>query len=152
MAKLSLVLIAVILTGMAGQTMAATIDTPRQIAEANMAKWNDAFRQGRVDDIVALYTDNAMLLAPNGKVSKSPAEIRAFWQALIENKADEFHFNVVDARNDKGDTIVTKTVLSTKHPLAQQRQAMRFNYDGELLSVFKRQKDGSWKTEVQRWN
>lgn len=152
MAKLSFRLIAIILAGAASQAMAASTDTPREVAEAAIAKWNDAFLHGRVEEIVALYTENAMLLAPNGQVSKSPAEIRAFWQALIARKAGEYSFNVVDARNDKSDTIVTKAVLSTRPMSARPSQALRYSYDGELFNVFKRQKDGSWKTEVQRWN
>lgn len=152
MAKLRMGLIGIIFTGMASQALAAAADSPRQVAEATMAKWNEAFQHGRVEEIVALYTDNAMLLAPNGQVSKNPAEIRAFWQALLERKAGEYRFNVVEARDDKGDTIVTKAVLSNKQTLARPTQTMRYNYDGELFNVFKRQKDGSWKTEVQRWN
>lgn len=150
MAKKNFGLIGIILIGMAGQTMAA--ETPREVAEATMAKWNEAFQHGRVEEIVALYTDDAMLLAPNGQVSKDPAEIRAFWQALIARKAGEYSFNVVEARNDKGDTIVSKAVLSTRQALAHTNQTVRYNYDRELFNVFKRQKDGSWKTEVQRWN
>lgn len=152
MAKLRMGLIGIIFTGMAGQALAANTDSPRQVAEATIAKWNEAFQHGRVEEIVALYTDNAMLLAPNGQVSKNPAEIRAFWQALLERRAGEYRFNVVDARNDKGDTIVTKAVLSNNQKLARTAQTMHYHYDGELFNVFKRQKDGSWKTEVQRWN
>lgn len=152
MTKLSSSLISIILAGVTCQPLAATADTPRQVAEAAMAKWNDAVQHGRVEEIVALYTDNAMLLAPDGQVSKSPEEIRAFWQAMIARKAGEYRFNVVEARDDKGDTIVTKAVLFNRLIPANTMQTMRGNHADELFNVFKRQKDGSWKTEVQRWN
>jgi ketosteroid isomerase-like protein len=142
-------LIAIVLTSLASQ--GASAETPREVAEATINKWNEAFRQGRVDEIIALYTDNAMLLAPNGQVSKDPAEIRAFWQALIQRKAGEYSFNVVEARNDKGDTIVSRAILSSI-PARASNQPASYHYDKELFNVFKRQKDGSWKTEVQRWN
>lgn len=152
MKNTALGLVGILLTGIAGQTWAAPVATPREVAEVTIAKWNEAFHRGRVDEIVNLYTDNAMLLAPNGQVSKNPAEIRAFWQALIDRKGGEYHFNIVDARNDKDDTIITKAVFSTRQTLARTSQTLRYNYDGELFNVIKRQKDGSWKTEVQRWN
>lgn len=152
MTKLSIGLIGILLTGIAGQTWAAPVATPREVAEVTIAKWNEAFHRGRVDDIVSLYADNAMLLAPNGQVSKNPAEIRAFWQALIGRMGGEYQINIVDARTDKDGTIITKAVFSTRQTLTRTSQTLRYNYDGELFNVIKRQADGSWKTEVQRWN
>lgn len=133
----------------------AVAETPREVAESAVAKWNEALQYGRVDDIVALYADNAMLLAPDGRVSHSAAEIRAFWRALMarDTKAGDYTLDVVDARSDKDGTIVAKTVLTQKQTLASSsRHTLRYTYDGPLYNVLKRQRDGSWRTSVQRWN
>lgn len=62
----------------------AHADEARQIAESAAARWNAAFAKGGLEEIVSLYTDNAMLVQPNGQISRSPGEIRAFWQPLLQ--------------------------------------------------------------------
>lgn len=152
MSKRSLWFVLFLITG-AGSAFAA--DDARQIAESNIAKWNEAFAKGKLDDILSLYTDNAMLVQPNGAVSRSRSEIRAFWQTMIEKKAGVLTVDIVDARGEQDDTIVTKTTLSDVKTLQdpqQVTQLMKYSYDGVLYSVLKRQNDGSWKAQVQRWS
>ena len=131
---------------------AFSADDPWQIAQASVAKWNEAFATGKVDDIVSLYSDHAMMVQPNGSVSKSSGEIRAFWQTLIDNKGGTFAFDIVEVRSEKEDTIITTTKFTDVKTLNTQRQVMKYNYDGLLYSVLKRQSDGSWKAEAQRWS
>jgi uncharacterized protein (TIGR02246 family) len=121
----------------------------RQIAESSIAKWNAAFAEGKVDEILSLYADNAMLVQPNGSVSKSVGEIRAFWQTLIQKGV--YAMDVVDVRSEKDDTIVATTKLCDIKTLEDPSQVMKYRYDGVLYSVLKRQADGSWKAQVQQW-
>jgi uncharacterized protein (TIGR02246 family) len=130
----------------------ATADDARQVAEANIAKWNAAFADGKVDDIVSLYAGNAMLVQPDGAVSKSPDQIRAFWQSLIANQGGVLSINIQDAKSDNNDTIITKATLSDLQRLQNTQHVMKYNYEGVLYSVLKRQSDGSWKAQVQQWS
>jgi len=126
-------------------------DDMQQIAESRAAEWNAAFAKGKVDDILSLYTDNAMLLQPNGSVSKSTGEIRAFWQMLIQKGV--YAMDIVHVRSDDDDTIVTTATLSDVKTLQNQgQQILKYRYNGVLYSVFKRQPDGSWKAKVQQWS
>lgn len=126
-------------------------DSTQQIAESNVARWNEAFAHGRVDDILSLYTDNAMLVQPNGSVSKNMSEIRAFWQTLIEKRGGVLAIDVIEVKGEQEDTIVTTTRISEVKSLPAAAQVMKYQFDGVLYSVLKRQRDGSWKAQVQQW-
>jgi ketosteroid isomerase-like protein len=54
----------------ASPSWAESYGAARQIAERSAAQWNAAFARGALEDILALYSDNAMLLQPNGAVSR----------------------------------------------------------------------------------
>lgn len=133
-------------------TAQAGVDDAWQVAEANIAQWNQAFANGRVDDIVSLYAADAMLVQPDGVVSKNTGQIRAFWQALIDNKGGIINIGIQDAKSEKDGTITTKTTLSDIRTLRNTQQVMKYDYDGVLYSVLKRQGDGSWKAIVQQWS
>jgi uncharacterized protein (TIGR02246 family) len=142
-------LLALVTTAGASQSQAE--DSARQIAESAAAQWNKAFAHGKVEEILALYTDNAILMQPNGKVSKGAGQIRAFWQNLIAQ--GEFAMDVVDVRGSGEDIIVTTAKLADVKTLpSPEPQVMKYRFGGVLQSVLKRQPDGTWKSQVQRWN
>jgi uncharacterized protein (TIGR02246 family) len=130
----------------------AGADEARQVAEASIAQWNSAFAKRKVDDIVSLYAANAMLVRPDGSVSRSPEQIRAFWQSLIAQNNGVFSVGIQDVRGENSDTVITQTILSDVKRLQNTRQVMKYNYEGVLYSVLKRQSDGSWKAQVQQWS
>jgi uncharacterized protein (TIGR02246 family) len=148
--KRSLGLLLALVTS-AGASQSQAEDSPRQIAESAAAQWNAAFAKGKVEEILALYTDNAILLQPNGKVSRGTGQIRAFWRNLIEQ--GEFAMEVVDVRNSGEGIIVATAKLSDIKVLpSPEPQVMKYRFGGVLQSVLRRQPDGSWKSQVQRWN
>jgi ketosteroid isomerase-like protein len=134
----------------AGAAPSQAADSVRQIAESTAAQWNAAFAKGKVDAILSLYTDNAMLLQPNGLVSRKPSEIRAFWQALIQQ--GDYAMDIVDVRGEQDGTIVATAELSGVKTLSGQPQVMKYRYGGVVYSVLTRQPDGSWKAKVQKWS
>jgi ketosteroid isomerase-like protein len=132
-----------------GSGLAHAADPARQIAETSAAQWNAAFAQGKVDAIVSLYTDNALLLRPDGAVARGVGEIRAFWQNVIQQ--GDYAMNIVDASSEDG-TIVATAELSGVKVEANHQPASKYRYGGVLYSVLQRQPDGSWKAKVQKWN
>ena len=123
----------------------------RRIAERSAAQWNAAFAQGGLEDILALYANNAMLLRPDGSVSRGPGEIREFWAKLI--RQGDFAMDVIEASHEHAGTIVATVRFSDMKTLPNARtETMRYSYGGVITSVLRRQSDGSWKAEVQRWN
>ncbi len=130
----------------------AAVEDAQRVAEANSAQWNAALAKGKVDDIVSLYSANAMLVQPDGEVSKNPDQIRAFWQNLIKKNAGVFIIDVQEAKGETDGSIITRATLSDVKTLQNTQHVMKYNFDGVLYSVLKRQSDGSWKAQVQRWS
>lgn len=147
--KTSLGLLLILVTTM-GQAFADTPESARQIAESATAEWNAAFAKGRVDDILTLYSNDAMLLQPDGAVSRGASQIRDFWQKMIQQ--GEYAMDVIDVRREQGGAIVATVRLSDVKTLTSAHQTVKYNYDGVVYSVLKQQADGRWKAEVQRWN
>lgn len=135
----------------AGAASAGTDDSTRQVAETTAAQWNAAFSKGQVDAILNLYAENALLVQPNGSVARGIGEIRAFWQTLIQQ--GDYTMAIVDVRGEQDGSIVATAKLSDRKTLSSpQQQIMKYHYGGLVYSVLKRQADGSWKAQVQRWN
>ncbi len=130
----------------------AVADDAQRVAEANTAQWNAAFAKGKVEDIVSLYSSNAMLVQPDGAVSKNPEQIRAFWQNLIKKNAGVLSIDVQEAKGETDGTIITRATLSDVKTLQNTQHVMKYNFDGVVYSVLKRQNDGTWKAQVQRWS
>lgn len=120
-------------------------DAPRSISDA-VAKWNQVLQQGNLDALMHLYAKDAMVLLPNGKAVKDPNEIRRFWQQVLANKGGQFRMNVDDIIYSRDDTVVSTLRWTAKEG------ALQYAYDGVIYNVFKKQADGTWKSEVQRWN
>lgn len=126
-------------------------DAGRPIAEEDVVHWNSAIAQGSLDGIAALFTADAMLIQPNGKVIRDSGRIRDFWKSLLEAQQGQPHFALVRARRENDDTVVTRAVLSDSITLGKQ-DVMNYRYQGVVNNVLKRQADGGWKVQVQRWN
>ncbi|MGY6215983.1 YybH family protein [Methylolobus aquaticus] len=125
-------------------------ETAHSVAEMSAARWNTALAHRQLDEILALYTGDAMLLRPDGEVSRNPAQIRAFWQSLMQS--GEFAVDVVGAHSEKEDTIVVTTTFSEIKRIGTSTPGIRYQYDGVLYNVLQRQPDGSWKARIQRWS
>ena len=121
------------------------------VAENAAGQLNDALQKGRVDDIVSLYTDNAMIIQPDGSFSKERGEIRAFWQNMLDKKSGVMAIDVIEAKDDQEGTIVTTAHISDSKSLSTSPGTMKYSYDGVVYSVLRRQADGSWKAQVQQW-
>lgn len=148
--KRSLGLILALVTT-AGAAAAGADDSVRQIAETTAAQWNAAFSRGQVDEILNLYAANALLVQPNGAVARGAGEIRAFWQTLI--RQGDYAMVIVDVRGEQDGSIVATARLSDNKTLeSPKQQVVKYNYGGVVYNVLKRQADGSWKAQVQRWN
>jgi uncharacterized protein (TIGR02246 family) len=121
------------------------------VAENAAGLWNKALKAGSIDDILALYADNAMIIQPDGSFSKERNEIRAFWQNIMDKKSGVMAIDVIEARDDRDGTIVTTAHLSDSKAMSASPDMMKYSYDGVVYSVLKRQADGSWKAQVQQW-
>lgn len=138
------------LLAVAAASGSAYADDARSVAESSAARWNAALAHHRLDEILALYTGDAMLLRPDGQVSRSPEQIRDYWQGLM--RQGQFAIAVVGVQREKDDTVVMTTTFSETKHVGTSPGGIRYRYDGVLYHVLQRQSDGSWKARIQRWS
>ena len=65
------------------------------IAEAN-AKFEAAFNAGDADALAAMYTANAVVMAPNTKWLEGRDAIRGLWQNFFDAGVSDLDLNTVD--------------------------------------------------------
>ena len=131
---------------------AARADSLQSIAENNVHQWNTALEQRDLDQIMTLYTDNAIVLQPDGHVSTTRDAIRSFWRSVLDGANGEYYFDV-DAIQKTASKIVLAAKWFNRNQLsAFPPDSVHRGYDGKMTNVLVRQYDGTWKAEVQRWN
>jgi ketosteroid isomerase-like protein len=135
-----------------GGLATATADTLRSIAESNIHQWNAALEQRDLDQIMALYADNAIVLQPNGNVSKTPDAIRSFWRSVLDSANVGYSFDVEEIQKTTSKIVLAAKWSSRNQLRASTPDAVRRGYAGKMTNVLVRQDDGTWKAQVQRWN
>ncbi|GAB4353161.1 MAG: YybH family protein [Methylohalobius sp. ZOD2] len=121
-------------------------DMSKQVAANAVAQWNTVLKKGSVDELLRLYAEDAMVLMPNGEATKDPRAIRKFWRHLLAKQAGRYELDLGNVIYAKDDTVVSTLRWSNVDG------NLKYSYDGVIYNVFKRQPDGSWKAQVQRWN
>jgi uncharacterized protein (TIGR02246 family) len=112
--------------------------------------WEKAAQSKKVDDWVAFYADDAVILPPNEKKADSKEGIRKSVGAMLALPGLALHWaptKVEVARSGElaytqGSYTLTTTDANGK-PTTDQ---------GKTVEIWKRQEDGSWKCIVDVWN
>ena len=135
-----------------GLPAASADDTLRSIAERNVHQWHAALEQRDIDQIMNLYTDNAIVLQPDGGVSKTRDSIRSFWRSVLESANVEYSFDVEQIQKSTSKIVLAAKWFNRNQLSASTPASHHHGYDGKMTNVLVRQNDGSWKAQVQRWN
>ncbi len=135
-----------------GPVLSAEPQTPGwRIASEEVAGWNRAVARNSSDEILSLFARNALLVQPNGVAVRGSDGIRHFWGDLLNPRGGTYLFSLDNVRVEPNGTIVSRILLNDIKYLGKPERAMRYHYEGVLYHVLKRQADGNWKAEVQRW-
>ncbi len=121
-------------------------NAPEHAALGTLAQWNAALERGKLDELLRLYAKDALVVLPDGKAVKEPAAIREFWRHLLAEHSGHYALDLDKVLFAKDDTVVSTLRWSNLDG------GLKYSYEGVIYSVFKRQPDGSWKAQVQRWN
>ncbi len=122
-----------------------------RIASEDVAGWNRAVAHNSIDEVLSLYARNALLVQPNGVAVRGSDGIRQFWGDLLKPRGGIYLFSLDDVHVEPDGAVVSRILLSDIKYLGRPERAMKYHYEGVLYHVLKRQTDGSWKAEVQRW-
>jgi ketosteroid isomerase-like protein len=130
----------------------ASADSLRNIAETNVHQWNLALEQRDLDLIMTLYADNAIVLEPNGHVSRTRDAIRSFWRSVLNSANVEYSFDVDQIQKSTSKIVLAAKWFNRSQLSATAPGSVHRTYDGKMTNVLVRQDDGTWKAQVQRWN
>jgi ketosteroid isomerase-like protein len=130
----------------AGNTAALT-DADRNSMKTSVANFDKAMLAADWPTVVAAYTEDAVLFPPNAPIVKGRAAIQKFFEGFP--KITEFKQSVVeieglgDLAYPWGTYQMAMLPPSSKTPVKDQ---------GKVLSVWRKQADGSWLASRVAWN
>lgn len=121
------------------------IDAIKAVSEARA----EAFRNSNAAGIVAHFTEDAILMAPDQPALKGRAAVAAYYQALFDSytPALKSYYEEVEVAGDlaygRG---FAQVVLTPKQGGESLKSTAKY------LNILKLQPDGSWKTTHDIWN
>jgi uncharacterized protein (TIGR02246 family) len=113
------------------------------------AAYEKAAAAGNVQDLVALYTADAVVMPPDMPMAKGKAAIEAFHKKNFETgtlsnvRITPMHLDVT------GDTAIE---VGTYRQTITPKGAQAINDAGKYIVVLKKQTDGSWKLAYEIYN
>lgn len=120
--------------------------------EAGNAQYVEASNRGDVATIVALFTDDAVVLPPNSPILRGRQAIQQFYEARQQTSTRRLALETIQV-NENGETaweIGTYTVHLGGAPTTERGAPT--TEQGKYVAIWKRQSDGSWKLAVDIWN
>ncbi len=118
-----------------------------EIQRAN-DRWNSAFNSGNADAVAALYSQDAVVLPSTHAVVRGTSAIKDFWNGLISAGVKDHRIEMIDAQA-VGD-IAYATGKWSANALGEDGNTQ--HYEGTIVTIFKRQGDGSWRACLHTWN
>ncbi|PDT51286.1 MULTISPECIES: SgcJ/EcaC family oxidoreductase [Sinorhizobium] len=118
-----------------------------EIQRAN-DEWNAAFNSGKADAVAALYAPDAVVLPSTHAVVRGTSAIEDFWNGLISAGVKDHRIEMIDAQS--GADIAYAIGKWSANAPGEDGETQR--YEGTVVTVFRRQGDGSWKACLHTWN
>ncbi len=133
------------LTSVAGGSSAATDEAAIRAAGA---RWNDAYKAGNVDGLVALYAADAVLMPETAKTAKGPVAIREFLKVYVALLTDSGFTPAVGNAVDVG---VSGNLGFRAGTYAVTDKSGTVVDTGKWLETW-RKTDGQWYIDRDIWN
>ena len=119
----------------------------KSIEEAD-AKFSEAIREGNVAGAVAVYTDDATMVPPDGDVVKGKQAIEYLYKKFFQMGMKEIILTTIEVGGG-GDTAYE--IGKSKVRIQPEGQAAMMD-STKYLVIWKRQANGTWKVHVDIWN
>ncbi len=134
--------------------LGSLINAPAMATDVNTAikasnlSFEYALNTGNAEAMSGLYTEDAVLLPPTDETLARPAAIREFWQDALKDGLRNVKLANFDIRIE-GNTAYQAAIWSaeTSDSAGEIKQI-----GGNMVNIFSRQTDGSWKPRMQSWN
>jgi uncharacterized protein (TIGR02246 family) len=108
-----------------------------------------AYKSGDASSAAALYTDDAILMPPNGPEVVSKEAIQSWYQTVFDQFTTEMALSVHEVKVagdwafDRGSYTFTRTPKAGGEPMQD---------NGKYVVIDKKQPDRSWKIYLDIWN
>jgi uncharacterized protein (TIGR02246 family) len=136
---------ALVALGCAGQ---ASVDSDMSRLERGVAAFYDAVNAGDADAVVALLTDDAIMMPNNGDMVVGKEAVEQIWRAGAASG-----FTIRDLRSvevsSSGD--IGYRVNSYFYGFVQEGTETDW-HKTKNVHIWRRQPDGSWKLHIDIWN
>jgi ketosteroid isomerase-like protein len=112
--------------------------------------WSKAAQSGKVDDWVAFYSDDAIILPPNEKKADNKQDIRKEISALLGTPGLSLHWAPAKVEvAQSGDLAYTQ---GTYELTVNDPHGKPLTDRGKTLEIWKKQADGNWKCIADMWS
>ena len=124
--------------------MAQPTENIRDVLQKANDGWNSAFNSGNADAVAALYTPDAVVLPSTHAFVRGTIAIKDFWKELISAGVGNHGIELVDA------VAAGDIAYATGKWSAEGGETQR--YEGSIVTIFRRERDGSWRVCLHTWN
>lgn len=123
-------------------------DPARAPIEKQGAEFAEAFNRGDIAAVAAMYSEDAILLPPDGELVRGRSAIEALWQGTRDSGVKTIAFTVLDVHSGRDLAVeVGKADLKIQPP-NQPESSQTVKY----VVVWRREKGGVWKLFRDIWN
>jgi ketosteroid isomerase-like protein len=114
------------------------------------AQWSNAAAAKDLQQTIAYYSDDAIVLPPNAASATTRDAIRKLWKGLLASPGLVIAWNPARVEiSDSGEM----AYISGTYELTMNDAAGKPIHDrGKYLEVWKKQPDGNWKCSADMWN
>ncbi|ESZ19633.1 MULTISPECIES: YybH family protein [unclassified Mesorhizobium] len=124
--------------------MAQPTENIRDVLQKANDGWNSAFNSGNADAVAAHYTPDAVVLPSTLAFIRGTSAIKDFWKELISAGVGNHGIELVDA------VAAGDIAYATGKWSAEGGETQR--YEGSIVTIFRRETDGSWRVCLHTWN
>ena len=129
----------------------ASADTKIEQALRDLdAQWSAAAGAKDVDKTVSFYSDDAIVMPPNGPSATTKAAFRTLWKDLLTSPDAAISWKTTKVEVAKSGDLAC---LSGTYELTMNDASGKsVNDRGKYVEVWEKQSDGKWKCGTDIWN
>ena len=123
----------------------ASVDAVR----AANAQWSKAAAANDIEGTIAFYSDDALVMPPNGAMAKDKGAERKAWSEILA-PGTNLSWTAGKIVSSKGGDMVYDVGIYTL--ITTPAKGKQTTDGGKYLAVWKKQADGKWKAVAATWN